>query len=107
MDPSGLTTEVPEAATAGAAPQTAGSSIPGASAGTSAPEAAVLVPGVAVLPLGSGAVNLNAAGGSAGSAGDIVLDMPPVCVAVTELSGAVVGVVPSGRGPLTDTVPSG
>jgi hypothetical protein len=59
IDPSGLTTESLSAASAGVAPPAGGSPTAAASAGTPASEVVVLMPGVALPPLGSGTVNVT------------------------------------------------
>jgi hypothetical protein len=109
IDPSGLTTEVPAALSAGVISGVGSSFMPGASAGTTASEAVGLGPDVAVPELGSGAVTVTSGWGSADSGGSIVFEVPSAGVAVTESPDAIVvaAVVPSGGGALTDTVPSG
>jgi hypothetical protein len=108
IDPSGLTSELLAALSAGVAPQS-GSFTPGASAGTAASEAVVPVPGFPIPPLGAGTVDVTPGSGSGDSGGNVVLKVSPACVAVTETprAVAVVVVLSSGRGALTDTVPSG
>jgi hypothetical protein len=58
IEPSGLTSELLAAVSAGAAPQSGGSMMSGASAGTAASEAVAPVPGVPILALGSGTVDV-------------------------------------------------
>jgi hypothetical protein len=109
IDPSALTTELLAAVLAGVARQSCGSFMPGASAGTAASGAVVPVPGFPVPLLGSVIVDVTPGWGSGGSGGNVVLEVSSACVAGTETLGPVMvmAVVSSGRGALTDTVPSG